>query len=115
MLEPYKRCGLSLPRLRMGVKDTSPANCSSGRRLPENKPVAGDQHDLLGELDAHQANRSRLNCFMAIQRNARHRLGGERVEMNTCAMFQRGCIFKKPDLRVDGVDRRKRIDRKSVV
>ncbi len=66
LLEPCKCFGLSLARQGMGVED-HPSPDGAGRQgLAQNKSVAGNQHDRLGELDARNAGRSGLRGLITV-------------------------------------------------
>ena len=71
----------------MSIEDTATANGAGWQGLPQDKSITGDQHDWLGELEAHKTNSSRLNRFVAVERNRCHGLGCECVEVNVCAML----------------------------
>ena len=53
----------------MGIEDTAAADGAGRRGLSQDKSVSGHQHDRLGELEAHKANGSRLNCFVTVERH----------------------------------------------
>ena len=92
----------------MGIEDSTAADGAGRQWLSQDKPVAGYQHDRFGKPEAHKTQRSRLNCFVTVEKHRCHGLGSECVEVNACAMLQRRRGREKAHFNVERIYRRKR-------
>ena len=88
---------------------------ATGRGVAENKAIAGSEDDRVFKPEAHDAGGAGLGCFVAIEGNGGHALGGEGVEVKAGSMFQGRRVGEQANLGVEcgnggeGVGRNQRL------